>query len=137
MKIKVYNNFGNIDFDYKKVIKDVKKYFFEKTEVSLILVDINEIRRINLEYRKNDSPTDVISFESGEESYLGDIFICIDKIGEQASNYGHSLNREFAFLLVHGILHLKGYDHLAKEEEIIMFQKQDEILNEINYLREK
>lgn len=137
MVINVFNNYGEINFDYVKVIDDVQSYFKETNEISLILVDLKEIHKLNLDYRHLDYPTDVISFESGEIEYLGDIFICIEKVYEQAKLYEHSDKREFAFLLVHGILHLLGYDHLNEEDEKEMFSKQDEILNEINYRREK
>ena len=60
---------------------------------------------------------------------LGDIYISIDKAREQALEYGHSLRRELSFLSVHGILHLLGYDHMKKEDEKVMFAKQEEILN--------
>ena len=109
-------------------------------EFSIILVDANTIHEINREYRKIDKETDVISFASlDDESLLnmedtvelGDIFINVQAIREQANDYGHSLKREFCFLVTHGILHLLGYDHLNKEEEKIMFDLQEEILNEI------
>ena len=109
-------------------------------EFSIILVDANTIHEINREYRKIDKETDVISFASlDDESLLnmvstvelGDIFINVQAIREQAKDYGHSLKREFCFLVTHGILHLLGYDHLNKEEEKIMFDLQEEILNEI------
>ena len=95
------------------------------------------MQEINKEYRGIDRPTDVISFalEDSEgvelENYriLGDIYISIDKVKEQAKEYGHSEKRELAFLTVHGFLHLLGYDHMEKEEEKIMFGKQEEILN--------
>lgn len=137
MEIEIFNNYGEIAFDYNKVVADVSGYFKGENEVSLILVNLDEIHKLNLEYRHLDYPTDVISFESGEEDYLGDIFICIDKVIEQAKLYEHSVNREFAFLLVHGLLHLQGYDHLTKEDESKMFAKQEEVLNTINYRREK
>ena len=106
-------------------------------EFSVIIVDNERIHEINREYRKIDRPTDVISFalEDSEgiepENYriLGDIYISIDKVKEQAKEYGHSEKRELAFLTVHGFLHLLGYDHMEKEEEKIMFAKQEEILN--------
>ena len=93
---------------------------------------------MNKEYRGLDRPTDVISFEETDEedeNYLGDIFICIDKVYEQAKSYEHSNEREFAFLLLHGILHLSGYDHIEKEDEIIMFNKQDELLEKLGFRR--
>ncbi len=116
-----------------------KKENLEDTELefSVIIVDNKRIHEINKEYRGIDRPTDVISFalEDSEdvniENYriLGDIYISIDKVKEQASEYGHSEKRELAFLTVHGFLHLLGYDHMKPEEEKIMFAKQEEILN--------
>ena len=141
MIINLFNNYNKeINFDFEKIIKDVEKYESNK-EISLILVDKDEIHKINLEYRHKDYPTDVISFEAYEEdieednNYAGDIFLCIDKVYEQATEYGHSLEREFAFLLVHGVLHLHGYDHIEKNDEVIMFAKQEEFLNFLNYKR--
>ena len=106
-------------------------------EFSVIIVDNERIHKINKEYRGIDRPTDVISFalEDSEgvelENYriLGDIYISIDKVKEQAKSYGHSERRELAFLTVHGFLHLLGYDHMEPDEEKIMFAKQEEILN--------
>lgn len=108
--------------------------------ISVALIDNEEIHQINKEYRKIDRPTDVISFafldnEDREKEYqnsipviLGDIYISLDKAAEQAKEYGHSLKRELSFLFVHGILHLLGYDHMAEEDEKIMFDLQDRIL---------
>ena len=106
-------------------------------EFSVIIVDNKRIHEINKEYRGIDRPTDVISFalEDNEEiefdhyRVLGDIYISIDKVKEQAKEYGHSEKRELAFLTIHGFLHLLGYDHMKKEEEKIMFAKQEEILD--------
>lgn len=139
MVINLYNEYSKeIDFDFEKIISDVEKGFESEKEVSLILVDLDEITRINKEYRGKDYATDVISFEeedSEDEEYLGDIFISIDKAIEQAKEYGHSIEREFAFLLVHGVLHLHGYDHIEYEEEQEMFKLQKEILERLNYKR--
>ena len=106
-------------------------------EFSIIIVDNKRIHEINKEYRGIDRPTDVISFalEDSEDApiegyrILGDIYISLDKVKEQAEAYGHSFKRELCFLAVHGFLHLLGYDHMEKEEEKIMFGKQEEILN--------
>ena len=116
-----------------------KKENLEDTELefSVIIVDNKRIHEINKEYREIDRPTDVISFalEDNEEiefdhyRVLGDIYISIDKVREQAKEYGHSEKRELAFLTIHGFLHLLGYDHMEPEEEKIMFAKQEEILN--------
>ena len=115
----------------KKIAKEEKlkgKYF-----LSIILVDLENIQKVNKDYRGIDAPTDVISFAAidGEESLpteMGDIFISVDKIIDQANQYGHSVLREFAFLATHGIYHLLGYDHMNKEDEEIMFTKQENIL---------
>lgn len=108
-------------------------------ELSCIIVDDNEIHRINREYRNIDRPTDVISFAyeddevfelEGMPRQLGDIFISIDKAKAQAEEYGHSFKREFCFLFTHGILHLLGYDHVEDEQEAeMMFGLQEVILN--------
>ena len=106
-------------------------------EFSVIIVDNKRIHEINKEYRGIDRPTDVISFalEDNEEiefdhyRVLGDIYISIDKVREQAREYGHSEKRELAFLTVHGLLHLLGYDHMKPEDEKVMFARQEEILN--------
>ena len=106
-------------------------------EFSIIITDNERIHEINREYRNIDRPTDVISFalEDSEDikldnyRILGDIYISIDKVKEQAKEYGHSEKRELAFLTIHGFLHLLGYDHMKEEEEKVMFKKQEEILD--------
>ena len=110
----------------------------DNLEFNVIIINNEEIHKINKEYRGIDRPTDVISFAledykdiKYENDYrvLGDIYISIDKVKEQAKEYGHSEKRELAFLAVHGLLHLLGYDHMEKEDEKVMFSKQEEILN--------
>ena len=109
----------------------------ENAEFNVIFVDSVAIRNINKEYRGIDKVTDVISFalEDNEEMkfefgrLLGDIYICVERMKEQAQAYGHSLMREQGFLSVHGLLHLLGYDHMTKEEEEVMFTKQELILD--------
>jgi len=118
---------------------------FEKyphlSEASLTLVSDEEIRSLNRKYRKIDSPTDVLSFLMGESNYetnavvLGDIIISVETAIRQAKQYGHSLEREMAFLTIHGMLHLLGYDHLNKLDEDIMFGKQEAILQKMGILR--
>ena len=139
MIINLYNNYSKeILFDFEKIIKTIEEGLKEEKEISLILVDLDEITKINREYRGLDRPTDVISFEESDEeddSYLGDIFVCVEKVYEQSKEYGHSMEREFAFLVVHGILHLSGYDHMTADDEKVMFTKQEEILKSIGYER--
>ncbi|MBD8031860.1 MULTISPECIES: rRNA maturation RNase YbeY [Solibacillus] len=111
------------------------------SEVSITFVTNEAIHEINREYRDKDQPTDVISFaleEMGEGEMqiigegipriLGDIIISTDRTREQATEYGHTFERELGFLAVHGFLHLLGYDHMTPEDEKVMFGKQDAIL---------
>lgn len=141
------NDLVGIDFNYNyldDVIKRVLKHEKVKNAYfSIIFVDLREIQRINKEYRGIDQITDVISFalEDAKDSIdlkirvLGDIYICIPKMMEQANNYGHSMKRELSFLTVHGLLHLLGYDHQNEEEEKEMFGLQELILNEAGITR--
>lgn len=110
----------------------------DNLEFNVIIINNEEIHKINKEYRGIDRPTDVISFAledykdiKYENDYrvLGDIYISIDKVREQAKEYVHSEKRELAFLAVHGLLHLLGYDHMEKEDEKVMFSKQELILD--------
>lgn len=118
------------------------------SEVSVTFVTNDRIQEINREYRSKDAPTDVISFameEMGEGEIqlsgvdmprlLGDIIISTAKVQEQAEEYGHSYMRELGFLAVHGFLHLLGYDHETKEDEVRMFSLQKAILDEYGLTR--
>ena len=97
--------------------------------VSIILLEDAQMQVMNRQYRQKDYPTDVLSFpDTIEADYLGDIFINVDALVRQAQSYGHSLKREFCFLVVHGLLHLCGYDHHTTAEEIEMFELQERIL---------
>lgn len=140
MKIKVFNQYGRLRFPYRAIVRtlaeDVATHFNENREASLIFVSNDEIRKMNRDYRKIDKVTDVISFEEEEEDYLGEIFISVDRLLEQAKDFNHSPIRECAFLLIHGILHLMGYDHMNPEDEAIMVHLQEEILNRCGYRRE-
>ena len=104
---------------------------------NLIIVDNDYTHELNRDYRKIDRETDVITFALEDEDslvlpedirVLGDIYISIDKARSQAEEYGHSLLRELSFLAVHGFYHLLGYDHMTKEDEKVMFGKQEEVL---------
>jgi probable rRNA maturation factor len=106
---------------------------------SIILVNSETIQIINRDYRKLDKATDVISFayNDGIKDYkdfsdeIGDIFINLDYVNKQALEYGHTLEREYLFLITHGVLHLLGYDHQNPKDEKIMFDYQKEILHDI------
>lgn len=141
------NDLVNVSFNYE-YLDDVIKRVLEHEQVknayfSIIFVDLEEIQKINKEYRGIDRVTDVISFALEDTPdkmdsnirVLGDIYICIPKMIEQAEDYGHSIKRELSFLTVHGLLHLLGYDHMNKEEEKIMFGLQELILNEAGITR--
>lgn len=122
-------------------------------QVSILLVENEEIRGINHEFRDKDSVTDVLSFpmlemedgrfltEPGASDiadgmlFLGDIVISVPRALEQAEAYGHSAERELAFLTVHGLLHLLGYDHVEPDREEIMTAEQEKILSEMGLNR--
>ena len=134
------NNLTDKNLDEIKELDDYTKYLLEYMKIdasfSIIIVDNEKIHEINREYRGIDRPTDVISFALEEnenyetkERLLGDIFISIDKVYEQAHEYGHSVKRELFFLVTHGFLHLLGYDHMKEEDEKVMFPLQEEILD--------
>jgi len=141
------NDLYNVDFNYDyldKVIKRTLKHEKVKNACfSIIFVDNAEIQKINKEYRNIDKITDVISFAFEDNNdlvynnvrVLGDIYICIPRMIEQSESYGHSIKRELSFLIVHGILHLLGYDHMEKEDEKIMFARQELVLNEYGITR--
>ena len=146
-EINITNN-TKVDVD-TKLLSDVANYTLKYEKVNnalanIIIVDNRKIRQLNKEYRNIDKVTDVISFALEDDDtfvslpirVLGDIYISIDKAIEQAEEYGHSLKRELAFLTTHGMLHLLGYDHMKKEDELIMFKRQDEILDELEIRRE-
>ena len=136
------NDLVHVDFDYSyldNVIKRVLEHENVKNAYfGIVFVDLKEIQNLNKEYRGLDRVTDVISFAledtpdkiNTDIRILGDIYICIPKMAEQASEYGHSIKRELSFLTVHGLLHLLGYDHMTKENEEEMFGLQELILNE-------
>lgn len=134
---------GEIMEAVEKACLETLKYeeFDEDCEISLSFVTNEEIHQINRQFRNVDAPTDVLSFpqltfEEGEEAdvnengeiVLGDIIISVERAKEQAEEYGHGLKREIAFLTVHSMLHLLGYDHMEKDEEEDMFHRQKEIL---------
>lgn len=134
------NNLTNEKLDEINELDAYTKYLLEYMKIdasfSVIIVDNDKIHEINKQYRGIDRPTDVISFALEEdENYevkmrlLGDIYISIDKVYEQAKEYNHSVKRELFFLVTHGFLHLLGYDHMEKDEEEEMFSLQEKILD--------
>ena len=109
-----------------------------------MFVDNEQIREMNSAYRDKDSATDVLSFpmyeadeaiEDEEEILLGDIVISLERAAEQAEEYGHSLEREVMYLIVHGLLHLAGYDHMEDDEKKEMRRREEELLTVIGASR--
>lgn len=154
-----------LPFDVQDIVEKVCEAVLEaeacpyETQINVILTDNAGIREINKQTRDIDRPTDVLSFpnvdyeapgrferiESCEADYfdpetgellLGDIMISVEKVAEQAEEYGHSQMREFAFLVAHSMYHLCGYDHMEPEEAREMEEKQETVLNQLNITRD-
>ncbi len=153
----------DIKFDYENLLKRIISFTLQRekcpyeAEISVVITDDTVIRETNREFRGIDKSTDVLSFpmctyqtpgefdeleeqevfhpETGE-LLLGDIMISYDHVQKQAEEFGHSEIREFAFLTVHSMLHLFGYDHETEDERGIMEAKQKEILDELGITRD-
>ena len=122
-----------------------------KLYISITLTTPSQIKFLNNKYRIINKETDVLSFPMFEkyeienllnqeydvDDVLGDIIISIDQVKKQAIEYGHSFERELAYMCVHGFFHLMGYDHIQDEDKIIMRKKEDEILNKLNITRDE
>ena len=130
-----------------------------ETEINILITDNEGIRMYNREYRNIDRETDVLSFpnvpfelpsdfsvaeemeadcfqpDSGE-LILGDIILSCDRILEQAERFGHSIRREYAFLIAHSMLHLCGYDHMEPDEASVMEEKQNHVLDRLGITRD-
>ena len=122
------------------------EHFHDDAEVNVTFVSDEEIRSLNRSFRDIDRPTDVLSFPLGEDgvydkdpgsglAQLGDVVISFDTAVRQANEFGHSIDREVAFLTVHSMLHLLGYDHMNKIDERIMHEKEDKALNTLGIYR--
>lgn len=144
--------------DWERIVEKVLKKCFEeeglidsKLIMTITFTTPEEIRKINKKYRKIDKATDVLSFPMFEkaeldekiknkdflyEDVLGDVIISIDKVKEQAEEYGHSFERELSYMLVHGFYHLMGYDHIKEEDKKEMRPKEEKILNELKITRD-
>lgn len=110
-------------------------------EISLSFVDNNEIKNLNREYRNVDSSTDVLSFPMEDDfalnhiPILGDIVISLEKALSQSKEYGHSFNREMAYLTAHSMLHLLGYDHIEEDDKSIMRNKEKQIMKSLGIFK--
>ena len=157
MKI-YFTNIGAKRFLAKKVVETALKHLGQPSkhlEMSVSVVDEQQIAQLNKEFRNIDSVTDVLSFPTLDNPCqgvlnlqdfasdvnpdtgllnVGDVVICLERAKQQATDYGHSLTREMAFLVLHGLLHLLGYDHVQKDDEQKMFAVQDEILKKLKII---
>lgn len=159
-----YETEVKLELDYKSIITTVVDKAIDmeecpyEVELNVFLTNNEEIREINKNYREMDTPTDVLSFpmvdydnpsdfskieeyvqdyfnpETGE-LLLGDIIISVEKVIEQAHEYGHTQERELAFLVAHSMMHLFGYDHIEEEERMVMEQRQSKVLVELQIVR--
>lgn len=159
-----YETDKQLEIPYEHIVRDIIPAVLDyekcpyEAEVNVLFTDNEAIREINRDYRQVDAPTDVLSFpmvefekesdfshveESVEDCFnpetgellLGDIVVSVEKIEEQAEKYGHSRERELAFLIAHSMLHLCGYDHMEEKEREVMEEKQREILAGKGYHR--
>ena len=124
--------------EIEKAALTALKYENRTGDLSIQIDTPDRIRELNRQFRNIDRVTDVLTFPAWEgedplsgDGYLGDIMICYERASEQAIEYGHSLRRELAFLAVHGVLHLLGYDHMNEQDDLVMRTKQTAILNEM------
>jgi len=119
---------------FKKGYRDLD--LIEPIVVSVIFMDDDKIQELNKTYRGLNKPTDVLSFENTEDLYeIGDIFISIDKVKEQAIDLKHSFKYELVYLAVHGLLHCLGYDHVDDEDAKEMDKQQKLIMSNTKYTR--
>lgn len=159
MDLEIYDKTKDgVDQKHIDLVEDVLQFasksldLKDNTEMSVTFVNNDEIKEINSKYRDVDRATDVISFaiEDGDDDFplimddemaaeipenIGDIFVSIDKVAEQAEFLDHSYERELGFLVVHGFLHLNGYDHMKQEDEDVMFPLQRKIMDDYGLKR--
>lgn len=134
----------------EKVVKEcykIEKITNPNLAITIIFTNPEKIREINNEYRKIDKATDVLSFPMFEKEeiedikntetleVLGDIILSIEQVEAQAKEYGHSFEREFSYMIVHGFYHLMGYDHIEEEDKKVMREKEEAVLEELTILR--
>ena len=145
--------------EYENIIEKVVEQCFKeenlknsKLYISITLTTPEHIHEINKQYRNVDKETDVLSFPMFEKSelddkiknqdfehedVLGDIVISIEKVKGQAEEYGHSFEREFSYMIVHGFYHLMGYDHIEEKDKVIMRPKEENVLNKLGIRRDE
>ena len=153
--VEIYYDDGIEKISEDEILETVVKTVLEmegvkkNVNVYITLTDNANIQVINAEHRNIDKPTDVLSFpmfereeveglkvEDDQEDILGDIIVSLEKVKEQAEEYGHSFKRELAYLVTHGMLHLLGYDHMIEEEKVVMRKREEEILGALEITRD-
>ena len=158
-----YETEKKLDIDYTQLANRVAHKILEteqcpyEASVNLVITDNEEIKEVNAQFRNINAPTDVLSFPmipfpspadysiiedqdeyfdlDTDELLLGDVMISVDRVYAQAEEYGHSVTREFCFLVAHSMLHLLGYDHMTPEEAVVMENKQRTALDELGITR--
>ena len=152
----VYKDIEENEKNKKAINRVIKQCYKEenlensKLFITITLTNPENIQKINKEYRNIDKPTDVLSFPMFEkeelnkkianndfeyEDILGDIVISVQRVEEQAKEYGHSFERELSYMVVHGFYHLMGYDHIKEEDKEIMRPKEEKVLKDLNLER--
>ena len=142
MTLNLFDETQKLSDDLKKIIENTANASVtacgvdKLCSVDILIVDLENMREINRDKRGIDAPTDVLSFPTGENGFLGDIVIAYEKVFSQAAEYGHSAEREIGFLTAHAMLHLMGYDHDSPDSEAEMFGMQEEILEGLGLCRD-
>ncbi|MFW6308550.1 MAG: rRNA maturation RNase YbeY [bacterium] len=143
IKVKINNKISEKKVDeelfdlFEKIVREgVRLEGYNKGEVSIALVNDENIKKLNQKYRNLNQPTDVLSFPLDDE-LLGDIIISVETAYRQAEEYGHSFQREMSYLLTHGLLHILGYDHKNPGDKKQMRQKEERILSKFNLERDR
>ena len=127
------NNWKKYNIDFEKIANAAVLPVYKDSEVSITLVNDKQIRALNKKYRGIDKPTNVLSFELGDDVLLGDIFISLDTVKRQAKESGISVTEHTAHMVVHGMLHLQGFDHIKDNEAKVMENKEIKILEKLGY----
>ena len=127
------NGWKKYKIDFEKIANAAVLPVYKDSEVSITLVDDKQIHALNKKYRGIDKPTNVLSFELGDDILLGDIFISLDTVKRQAKEAGVSVAEHTAHMVVHGMLHLQGFDHIKDDEAKVMENKEIKILKKLGY----
>lgn len=148
LNIEIENgNSFKFEEEYKQILENLRAYFkIEKVvSVDVTIVDNKKIQKLNKKYRDKDYATDVLSFGFDEKELyqdlpilpLGELVISHEKVKAQATEFNHSIRREYCYLFAHGLIHLMGYDHEKEDERIAMNKMVDAIFDPLHITREE